>query len=122
MVVGIFFFYIKLDLPTHPTPYGEKETARLSVFLDGGKIRTFEGPVVKDMTLLETVYFVSQENSLDFRYTIDKNGAVKILSFNKNIDGAGKNWRFYLNSKPVETSGIGSVPINKGDLIEMKYE
>lgn len=117
LVIGVFFFYATLNLPVSSS----EDSARLTIKFDGDKMRIFEGPVRKDMTVLQALISASYGGSFDFRYSLDKNGNVNLTSIDGAFNGP-KNWHFFLNSKPVDTRELGKIMIKSEDLIEARYE
>ena len=127
LVIGIFFFYITFNLPASPKlQRGEPvsnsgDSARLVVKFGENDTRTFEGLVVKDMTVLQALLSASRGGGFDVRYYLDKDGSVNLASIGSSFNGA-KSWHFYLNSELITAGELDKVRINKGDLIEARYE
>jgi hypothetical protein len=117
LAVGISFFYITFNLPAS----NPGDLARMTIKFDKDNARAFEGPVDKDMTVLQALLSASRGGSFDFRYSLNKNGYVNLASINGATNGP-KSWRFYLNGNPVKTEEIGKIKIKNGDLIEARYE
>ena len=125
LVVAVFlFFNLKITLPTSQksgqlSAMGNLTT--LKIFLDKGKVRTFQGEINSKTTLLDVLYFVSLKG-VEFKYTIDKNNLATLMSFAglKNI--GLKTWHFYINGKLIKTEDLVKTIIKPGDLIEAKLE
>ncbi len=117
LVVGISFFYITFDLPAS----NGGDSARLVIKFDANGARTFEGPVVKDMTVLQALLSASRGGGFDIRYSLDKDGGVNLASIGNSFNGA-KSWHFYLNGELINAGELDKVIIEKGDLIEARYE
>jgi hypothetical protein len=113
LIAGIFFFYL-------PVP-GSNKPARLTIKFDGSRVRTFEGPVVENMTILQALLSASYGGNFDVRYSMNEDGSINIISISGLTNGLGR-WDFYLNGKPVGRGEINKVKIKKGDLIEARYE
>ncbi len=117
LVVGISFFYITFNLPAS----NSGDSAQLTIKFGDGQTRAFEGAVEKDMTVLQALNSASRGGSFDLRYFLDKSGDVNLASIDGAMNGP-KNWHFYLNGELIKTEGLDKVKINKGDLIEARYE
>ena len=117
LVVGVSFFYITFNLPAS----NGGDSARLTIKFGDGQTRVFEGAIEKDMTVLRALNSASRGGGFDVRYSLDKNGGVNLASIGNAINGP-KNWHFYLNGELIKTGELDKVRINKGDLIEARYE
>ncbi len=117
LAVGISFFYITFNLPAS----NGGDSARLVIKFGENDARTFEGPVVKDMTALQALLSASNGGGFDVRYSLGKDGNVNLASIDGAMNGP-KNWHFYLNGELVKTGELDKVRIKKGDLIEARYE
>ena len=117
LVVGISFFYVTFNLPTS----SPGNSAKLTIKFDGNKARTFEGPVEKNMTVLQALLSASRAGSFDFRYFLDKSGSVNLASINGAVNGP-KSWHFYLNNELMDIRDISKIMIKSGDFIEARYE
>ena len=117
LVVGISFFYITFSLPAS----NGGDSARLVIKFDANNARTFEGPVVKDMTVLQALLSASRGGDFDVRYSLDKNSGVNLASIDHLSNGA-KSWHFYLNGGLIKAGELDKVIIERGDLIEARHE
>lgn len=117
LVVGVSFFYITFNLPAS----NGGDSARLTIKFDANDTRAFEGPVIKDMTILQALNSASRGGDLDIRYSLGKDGSVNLASIGGSFNGA-KSWHFYLNGELIKTGELDKVRIKKGDLIEARYE
>lgn len=117
LIVGVSFFYITFNLPFSSSG----DSARLTIKFDANNARTFEGPVVKDMTALQALLSASRGGGFDVRYSLGKDGSVNLASIGKSFNGA-KSWHFYLNGESIKAGELDKVIIKKGDLIEARYE
>ena len=114
-VLGLGMF-IMVDLTAR------SDTATLTLAFEKNK-RTFEGPVVEGMTILDAITASAEAGHVKFRYFIDANGKLNIME----VDGylatvnAGSPV-FYSNSRKVDASDIYRVPVKKGDAIEIRLE
>ena len=113
LIIGISFFYL-------PVP-GSDKPARLTIKFDPNDTRTFEGSVVKDMTVLQALLSASRGGGFDVRYSLGKDGSVNLASIDKSFNGA-KSWHLYLNGELIKAGELDKVIIKKGDLIEARYE
>jgi len=112
LVVGILFFYL-------PMP-GFDKPAQLTIKFNDGNVRTFEGPVEGDMTILQALLSASRGGDFDVKYSLNGNN-VNLASIGNVVNGP-KEWHFYLNGQEVRTADIGTTQIKRGDLIEARYE
>ena len=117
LVVGISFFYIAFNLPVSDSG----DSARLIINFDTNNGRTFEGPIIKNMTALQALLAASRGNDFDVRYSLDKDGNVNLASIGDSFNGA-KSWHFYLNGELLTAGELDKTRIKKGDLIEARYE
>jgi len=95
--------------------------ATLLISTGENKQRIFEGEVNDNMTILQAVYSASVGGKFDFRYFMDKPDKTKLYSIDGNINGAGKQWFFFLNGKPVSADLLNQTRIKGGDIVEAKY-
>lgn len=117
LVVGVSFFYISFNLPASRSG----DSARLTIKFDTKNARTFEGPVVKNMTVLQALNSASRGGGFDVRYSLDKNGGVNLASIGTSFNGA-KSWHFYINGKLLQAEELDKARIKNGDVIEARYE
>ena len=113
LIVGAFFFYL-------PVP-GSDKPARLTIRFDDGKVRAFEGPVEKNMTVLQALISASYGGGFDLRYSLNEDGSINLASINSTINGP-KKWHLYLNGELIGAEEMNRVKIKKGDSIEARYE
>lgn len=116
ITVSILFFYVDFSKIT-------PMDARLTVRFDDKNVKTFEGAVIQDMTILEALEAASRGDGFKINYFIDQRGDVNLASIGATSNGLnGKNWHFYLNKESIETKQIGKIKIGRGDLIEAVFE
>ncbi|MEX2052899.1 MAG: hypothetical protein WD898_01580 [Candidatus Paceibacterota bacterium] len=124
IVVGIVFFSLKIDLPANDTEQNGDKQARLVIYFDSGA-RAFEGEPNGEMTVLEALYAAATNGNFDVRYRVMDDGDIDLYSienFVHNNHGSDREWRFYLDGNLIDSTDIGRTEIEKGDLIEIKYE
>ncbi len=118
VVGGVSFLFFRFELPV-------SVARQSSLVLDfgNGVSRKFQGPAIPGMTILETIYAASANNDLDFRYSIDENGVLKIAKIGNvvNLTDAIR-WNFYLNGRSINGGDINRAIIRAGDRIDAKYE
>ncbi len=119
LVIGAGF-YLKINLPSSKTVLSQQ--ARLVVDLGGGKKRVFEAVLHEDTTVLRALYSASSNDGLNFRYYINKNGDIVLMSMLGAIDFKGASWHFYFNQMLIKTAELDRVRVRTGDLIEARYE
>jgi hypothetical protein len=117
LVIGVSFFYVSFDLPAS----NSRNLARLTIEFDKDNVKTFEGPVVDGMTVLQALNSASLGGGFDFRYSLDKDGSVSLASIGGAVNGP-KNWHFFLNGKLIEIEKLDKIKISGGDSIEARYE
>ncbi len=125
VVIGIVFFSLRVDLPADTEQNGsENQQARLVIYFDDST-RAFEGELNGDMTVLEVLYAAAVGGDFDVRYRVMEDGDIaldSIHNFINNNNASEKDWRFYVNGDLINTADIGKTIVEKGDLIEIKYE
>ncbi len=117
LVIGVSFFYFTFNLPVS----NGGGSARLVIKFSANDAKTFEGPVVKNMTVLQALLSASRGGGFDVRYSLGKDGSVNLASIGNSFNGA-KSWHFYLNGELIKAEELDKIIIKKGDLIEVRYE
>lgn len=109
-VYGIVVYYINSSY----------KMARLEIEIDG-KTRVFEGEVINGMTVLEALQSSALAGNMALEYDI-REGQLIIKSIDGHKSIRSETISFYLNSKPIDTQKIYSIPINQGDILAVKIK
>lgn len=97
--------------------------ATMILHFSNGRTRTFEGSTADKMTILEALYTSTESGDIRFVYSVDENNNVKIAAINDELNNIGdKQWRFYLNGKPVKTEDINKIFVLPKAAIEARFE
>lgn len=114
VVAGFLIFFMRFDLP--------ESRASLIINFENGVTRKFEGPVEPGMTIIRTVYASSLNGRFEVKYYVDSGGNVNLASIGKFANAGSREWRFYINGKPIETKDLDRIKVRAGDLVEARYE
>lgn len=113
-------YFIKL-----PFNRSDTENTGLATLIINTKTekRVFEGEVVEDMTILDTLNLATSVGKIKLNYAIDNSGKVNVLEIDGYTNGFGnKYFVFYLNSKKVNAGDLNKKTVYGGDEIEIQYE
>ena len=119
ILIGIVFFSkLSFNFSDNNTP----GLATLVINFETEK-RFFEGEVVKDMTMLDTLSMVVSVGKIKLNYAIDKSGNVNIVEIDSHANGvSNKYFVFYLNAKKIFPKDLNKIKVKKGDRIEIRFE
>ena len=112
------FFKLSFNFSDNSTP----ELATLFINFETEK-RFFEGEVIDNMTMLDTLNAAVSIGKIKFNYAIDKSSNVNVLEIDGHTNGAGnKYFVFYLNSRKIPTQDLNKKEVHGGDKIEIINE
>jgi hypothetical protein len=119
IIIGVGFSLIKTSFNKGQV---QNQQAALVLYFDQTQKRIFEGDVTDNMSVLQALYASSLAGNFDFRYSVERSGKIQLYKIGDKINDLGGQWYFYLNGNPINIGDIDLQKINKGDLIEAKYQ
>lgn len=101
----------------------ESKYAKVEIDSQGHK-RVFEGEVIDGMTVFQALQAATLAGNLSFAYTLDpESNKLIVKSINGyTADDVKKSPEFYLNSNPIDSGIIHTVPIKPGDSVLIVLE
>jgi hypothetical protein len=88
----------------------------------GEQKRTFEGPIFKNMSLLEAVQAAALGGNFDISFSKNELGQVEFSKIDGGQVSNKKTWHFFLNGRPVDASRSDRIYLKPDDKVEAKYE
>lgn len=111
VLIGLLFMITSFQSPG-------KAKATLVIESSEGT-RAFEGQVDSAMTILEALNASLDSGADNFKYVINHNNEVTVLSLYTYIDAPGKSISFFLNDDSIPPSVIHRTTIKRGDVIRI---
>lgn len=123
VILIILIFAVPVVLKSFKITFSVSQAeGNLVIQFNDGQKRFFQGEIAPSMSVLNALYSSSEGGQYEFRYFIDEIGKVNVVS----LDGRANNtigvWHFFLNSRELDPGDLDKVRINKGDVIEARYE
>lgn len=114
------FILTAISLISSPTVLFGNNKATLVLSIDNSN-RVFKGETIEGFTLLDVLNLTTAIGNIQFKYAIEKDGEVKIMTIDGHIiDGISDNLSVSVNSHSVEIASINKIVIKPGDKIEVK--
>jgi len=119
-LVLLSLYFVRLRIPEFVT--ADASTATLVISFDKDKQRTFSGPIMEKMTVLDALLAATYgSDNIKINYYIDPQNNVNLSSINGYISLNGHGWNFYVNSELVNTKDINKIYVKSNDLLKAEY-
>jgi len=121
IVSGIFIFDRFYGTESSVLKDVSKNEATLFIDFDNMQ-RIFKGEVSGEMTVLDALNASVIAGKMKLYYVVDGNNNTTVTEINDHVAEEGREFRFYINNKIINTKDLNKTSVSPGDEITIRLE